>query len=244
MIYNAVIIDDEKDAIDLLKEYITLYFPQIRILGSAQYPDEIIPVLSNEPVDLLFLDVKLKGITGFDVLEKVSLPKHVFVIFVTAYENYAFQAFNHNASGYLVKPVTPRRFKEVIQKSLEQIDALKALSGVQKVMTEKFAIPQGKNFKVSELSQIVFCQSEGSYTLFFLIGNKKITATRSLSEIERNLEKEGFIRVHQSYLVNKKHMVEFDPVNRILTVSNQSKIPVSRRQKKTVKALFQNGILR
>lgn len=243
MTYNAVIIDDERDAIELLKHYLEQLFPQINLLGTAQYPDEIMPVLSSNPPELLFLDIKLKGVTGFEILNKLNLPEHVFVIFVTAYEGYALEAFDHEASGYLVKPVTPNKFKATVQKSLDQIDALNALKGVQKNILQKFAIPQNKNFKLTQIDQIIFCQSDGSYTLFYLTGIKKIIASKPLAEIERNLQSAGFIRVHQSYLVNKKHILEFDATNNVLTLSNKAEIPVSRRQKKAIKTLFKEGFL-
>jgi len=243
MKYTAIIVDDEQDAIDVLYTYLSNYFPNIEVIGTSQVLDEAAELISNNYPDLLLLDIKMQGTTSFDLLEKIELPSKTHLVFTTAFHNYAIKAINVEASGYLLKPIYPKMFKEVVQKVLEKINDQRSFIDLQTELEPKFAIPLSKKFKLTNLAQIVYCESDGRYTNFYMTNDRKFTSTKTLKEIEQQLESDDFIRIHQSFLINTIHISEFRFTSNEVLMSDDIKLPVSRSNKSNLKSKLQKGRL-
>jgi len=232
--YSVAIIDDEKDAIELLSLYIKKNFPQLEIMGTAQYIDEIIHLLQDTKPDLIFMDVEIKGLNSFEILERLNLKNQHNLIFITAHEKYAIQAFGANALNFVLKPIQELKLIKVIENSLSKIDAYHLQEKSQAKLI-KYGIPTSKKIKVTNIDEIIYCRSDSSYTIFYTINGKKVIASKSLKEIQQKLPEDHFYRVHQSYLINLMHVVEYDVKNNELILSNETTVPVSRSNRVPLK---------
>lgn len=215
---KAIIIDDEKDARFVLKNLIEKNFNSVKVQAEADGIDTGIKVIKEHQPDLVFLDIQMRKGTGFDLLKK--LDKINFeVIFVTAYNQYAVDAFKFSAFGYLLKPIKTRELKEVINKLENQLKVLK--SGINqrlKVLVENYGI-QGEiqkliinnvdGFQVIQINNIIRLEGDRNYTHFIIENGKKVTTSKNLGEYEELLNSYGFFRIHQSTIISLKHVLGY-----------------------------------
>ena len=208
-----MIIDDEQVSIDRLTAMIDKYCRgNIFLAGSCTSVEEGIKgVLSLQP-QLIFLDVQIHDKTGFDVLKQLG-TKNFDVIFVTAYEKYAVQAFKFSAVDYLLKPVDPEDLKQAIERVqlkksgndlsrkfdalLENVEQLK-----QYTPPKKIVIPTINGFELLPVIDILRCQSDVNYTTIFMKDRQKLVVAKTLKEFEEMLADYNFYRIHNSHLVN------------------------------------------
>lgn len=238
MVMRAVVIDDEKTSretiIHLLHEH-----KNVEVIGEASTVQDAIELISNEEPNLVFLDIRLQGGSGFDVTKALS---HIAfnVIFTTAYSQYAVQAIRLSALGYLLKPIDPNELKHAIEKAATQSNS-QLKSGLD-VLTENLAskepnrkriiISNVSGFQIVNLKDIVCCEAERNYTRFHLANNSTLVTSKSLIEFERMLPASSFVRVHKSYLVNVEHVRKYiGGRSGSLMLSNESSIPLSRDRK-------------
>lgn len=199
MAIRAIIVEDEKMSREILSGYLAKYCPEIEIVGMAKDVREAIVLIRNQAFDLLFLDIELPFGNAFDVLE-ASRKEQVFeTIFVTAYEKYAKEALNKHAAYYILKPI-----------SIDEL--IKAVDYVRQKLSTKQNPPQRENLsKISiadnasvsfiDLDQILYCQARDNYTEFVL-KDKKILSSKSLSFYDKKMTPSGFCRIHRSFLIN------------------------------------------
>src|SRR5512138_756663 len=168
---KAVIIDDEKDSIDTLKWKLENYCPDVNVVASFQIPAEGISYLKQTPPDLLFLDIEMPMLTGFDVLEELGRDIPFDIIFITAYDNFGIQAVKFSALDYLLKPVQNKELKEAIDKHLkkthqkipnEQIDTL--LANVRERKRGRIALASKESIEFVDPQDIVACEANSNYT--------------------------------------------------------------------------------
>lgn len=186
--------------------------------------------------DLLFLDVQLPDGSGFDILE--LLPNLNFnIIFVSAYDKYAINAFKFSAIDYLLKPVEPDLLVRAIEKSKKE-DQLKSMEGKLNVLlsnknnVEKIALPSSNGLELIKLNDIIYCQADSNYTIFHLIGGEKILVSRSLKEYDDILSQQGFFRIHQSYLIKLSYVKKYvKGEGGTVILENGKELDVSRRRK-------------
>src|ERR1700744_3872534 len=238
---KTILVDDEPRGLSALKRLLELYCPEVKIVGACQDTRtavEAIPVLEPE---LVFLDVAMPDKNGFDLLNELS-PVHFEVIFVTAHNEYTIQAFKYSAVDYLLKPVEEELLIEAVRRaglrisdkaSAHQVDTfLYNLHTMQNPAEMKLCIPDMKGFRVVQLSDVVYCESESSYTIFYLLNGQRITASKSIMEYELLLEHSGFCRIHKSFLVNLHHIKEYiRGEGGSVVLTNDQAIEVSRRKK-------------
>lgn len=241
---NCFIVDDEQHSIDVLVELITNYCPSLAISGTATTVQEGLKFLSDKDVDVLFLDIKMQRETGFDLLK--MLPGNTaHVIFVTAYDEYGIQAIKFSATDYLLKPVKPEDLIMAVHKvgqqkktQAQQIAMLLQSYEYQRLNAQKrIAIPDQHEVRYVLIDAIICCKADNSYTSFYLVNeSKEIIVSKSIAEYEQLLSAYGFIRIHQSWLINRSHIESFKKADGgYLVMDNKMTVPVSRQRKHLLK---------
>lgn len=241
---NAVIIDDEKNNVDNLKGLLLMHCPQVKVVAEALNAEGGAEKILQHQPDLIFLDIQMPGKNGFEMLR--SLPSHDFeIIFVTAFDQYGIQAIKFSAIDYLLKPLNIEELKAAVAKVIEKNkrknenlrleNLLELLQNRQQKSTHRLALPTAKETRFVSADEIIRCESSNTYTSFYLTGGQRIIVSKPIFEYEELLKDYGFIRCHQSHLVNKlkvKSWIRKDGDH--LLMEDNSQIPVSRSKKETV----------
>ncbi len=184
-----------KAIISLIKEY-----PDIEVAGEAEDVEQAAGLIARHHPDLLFLDIQMPGKTGFDLLNEVEFRGKV--IFITAYDEYALRAFEINALDYLMKPISPDRFKLAIDRLNEQ-DEMKAVPLKQDLRyDDRLFLLMGKHMVFLKISSIIYIQAEGDYTQVTTSDGRKGLILKSMKEWNSRLPDSHFCRIHRSYIVN------------------------------------------
>jgi len=240
---TCIIVDDEKLARDLLKEYLENY-PEIEILGEADQGTDAVEKIDKLKPDLVFLDVQMPGMTGFDVLEDIE--HEPYVIFVTAYDQYAIKAFEKNAVDYLLKPLDEERFRNAVNRALKRKtlehssieDLLSSMKSERKGSYDTHIFVQ-KSEKLFNLpvEEIVYLEASGDYTIITTKADQFVSSS-GIGKLEEILNPEVFIRVHRSTIVNVNYLKEIERhFNGGMVVKMQSgkSFPVSRTYAKLIR---------
>ena len=235
---KAIIIDDISDARHNLAEDIKRYCPGIEVIAEADGVATGLEVIKKHKPGLVFLDIQLEDGTGFNILE--ALGKHDFkVIFTTANDGYALKAIKYSALDYLLKPVDPEELVAAIQKMEEQKspgnESLRLLAENLRNLSmgpKRIALNSAERVQIVPVADIIRCESQRNYTLFFLVGNKQILVTKTLKEFDEMLAGNDFIRIHHSHLINMNFLREFVKTDGgHALMSDGSKVPVAVRKK-------------
>jgi two-component system LytT family response regulator len=237
---RAIIIDDEAHCIrrlsTLLKENCK---ESIQLLDSFQSAEEGLAAISKLQPALVFLDVQMNGQTGFDLLKKIQ-PINFEVIFTTAYEKYAVQAFKFSAIDYLLKPIDLDDLLQAITKVTNKISGnemsrkLDALFHNLKNVHEpkKISIRTLDGLTFLDINDIIRCQSNINYTTIYLKTNQKITVSKTLKEFEELLSDHNFYRVHNSHLINLSYITKYNKgKGGVVAMFDHSEVEVSSRRK-------------
>lgn len=215
---KCVIIDDEADAIFMLKNILEKNFKdEITIVDVAENIKDGIQIINKQKPEVVFLDIRMREGTGFELLEQIK-TKNFEVIFITAYDQYAVKAFQFSAMGYLMKPIKIQDLKNTI--SNLKLHFSKQKNNIEKrlkVLVEnyddgnikKLVVSNIDGFRVIPINNIIRLEGDRNYTNFILIDHKKITSSKTLGEYENLLTDFGFYRIHQSSLINLKHVVGY-----------------------------------
>jgi len=239
---KAVIIDDEKDSIETLKWKLENYCPDVSIVASFEKPAEGVGYLRQNPPDLLFLDIEMPMLTGFDVLEELGRDIPFDIIFITAYDNFGIQAVKFSALDYLLKPVQNKELKEAIDKHLKKAKAKIPTEQIEVLLNNVQAERKGKKGRVALASKesiefvdphdIVVCEANSNYTNVYLSDGRKRVISKTLKEFEDMLAPFDFFRPHNSNLINLARVREFIRGDGgYLVMENKMKIPVSKTKK-------------
>ncbi len=208
---KAVLIDDEAQSREILRNYLEKYCQGVEIVGEGADVKEGVEVIRKTNPDLVFLDVEMPFGNAFDLLER--LPDREFeTVFVTAYQQYAMDALNSHAAYYLMKPISidalvaaVDHVREIKGKEMKLHDrVLRAVNQVE----GKITIPQLDGFEVLEVSDIQYCKADDNYTQIFL-KDRNVLVSKTLKYFEDALSDFGFARVHKSYLVNVSEVVRY-----------------------------------
>lgn len=236
---NAVLIDDEPNAVKNLKWEIENFCPEVKVLECFTDPEEAISGINYLKPDLVFLDIEMPQMDGFQLLKEVRY-KEFSLIITTAYDNYAIKAFKENAVDYLLKPIDSDDLQAAIAKIIKQKDhnvlgfhldkVIKSFSSSQK--TKKIALPlSGRTLFIDE-DELVFCKSDGNYTEFHLRDGNIEVITKKLKEVQTELLTNSFVRVHNSYCINLNHIKEYIRAEgHYLIMTNKQQIPISRSKR-------------
>lgn len=235
---KVVIIDDEAPARSLLKEYLSAY-PSLVIVGEANNGVDAIRVIEEFRPDIVFLDVQMPGMTGLEVLQKLTeMPK---IIFSTAYDQYALDAFEHNAIDFLLKPYTRERFAKAVNKVMqygeENLSNLRSLaeSLLQEAGNNKSSYPskilvQSKNKLIAlDTEKIIWIEAEKDYSNL-VTHQQTFLSNYGIGQIATKLDPEVFIRVHRSAIINIHFIKEIfkHPSSYDVKMANEDVVRVSR----------------
>ena len=238
---TAIIVEDLMDAMLLLKSDIEKNNPEIKIIGTAKSVVEAAKELRNNEPDILFLDIMLGDGTGFDVLEIFPELKSK-IIFVTASDEFAIKAFKFAAIDYVLKPYAKEelsnaieRAKQQIQPNKERLDILKQTLNSPEKKPDKISLHTLDKIIIVNLDDIIRCESDSNNTMFHLQDGRKIFVTKTLKYFSDMLKPYGFLRVHQSHLVNLQCISAFIKTDGgYLMLKNGKSVPVSVRKKSEV----------
>lgn len=240
---TAIIVDDELHNIENLAAIVNKLDLGVKIIGTADNNAFAEKLIKKFKPELVFLDIQLWKETGFDLLQSIS-SRSFEVIFVTAYDKYGIQAVKYAALDYILKPVDSEELKLAIEKAKQKIASKQNNNQLDFLMdfikqTEKpskIALPQQHEISYVNVKDIIRCEANNAYTYFHLITGNKILISKPLKEYEELLSPHGFIRAHQSHLVNRlyvKSLLKED--GGILLMNDGTKIPVSKARKDFVK---------
>jgi DNA-binding LytR/AlgR family response regulator len=240
---KALIVDDEYPARKELR-FLLQEFPQVEIVGEATNASEAIQLINALDYSVIFLDINMPGITGLELSEQLkNRPQKPSVVFVTAHEEYALEAFGVDAVDYLLKPVSRERMQEAILKVEKMIDKTNVVPS-DKAETNLEIIPvehQGKTILLKHMD-IIFINAQSDYCVFKTF-DKRYFSRFTLKELNTRLNENIFYRCHRSYLVNIKKVTEVTPLYNgtlLLTVDDdqKSEVPVSRSQAKQIRKVI------
>lgn len=238
---TAILVDDIPEALNLLASDIGILFPEIEIIGKAPGVVEASKMIQKQSPDILFLDINLGDGTGFDILE--ILPNlNSKIIFVTASDEYAIRAFKFAAIDYILKPYSQDELKNAIEKAIkqlapkkEQLDLLKDTIKAPQTSPKKISLHTSEKIIVVDLNEIIRCEADNNYTMFYFLDGSHILVTKTLKTYADLLTKYDFLRVHQSHLVNIKYIKSFFKSDGgYLLLKDKSTVPVSVRKRAEV----------
>jgi two-component system LytT family response regulator len=239
---QAVIVDDEISNIENLTIMLNKYCPKIVVAGTATNVDQGLLVIREINPSILFLDIQMPDKDGFDLLKNVMAPDFE-VIFVTAYNEYAIQAIKFSAIDYLLKPININELVNAVDRAIINVEKKKQNERLENLVRSignknqlRIAIPGNKETIFISPETILFCKADNNYTVFHLQNKEKHISSKPIFEYEELLNTHGFIRCHQSYLVNSLFIKSWIRVDgdRLL-IHGGHEIPISRNNKEKVK---------
>ncbi len=232
---RAYLVDDERKALAILRSKLERYCPQVTIVGETQSPKTAIIQIQELQPDVIFLDISMPEMTGFDMLK--SIPNPAFeIVFVTAYDEYAIEAIRHCAIGYIVKPADKDDLIDAVHKTIENIDRKNSLEknkqlianlGVQTFRKKKIVVPTQKGLEFIPIPSIIRCEGVDGYTTIYLEGGKKMLSSNSIGHFVKMLDNALFYQVHKSHVINLDHIITYLNEGSIY-LSEKHTVPVAR----------------
>ena len=248
-VVKALIIDNEEPIRTELKSLLSEHCPIIESIDEANGVAAGIKAISLVNPDIVFLDVEMDDGTGMDLIKQLNGEVNFQLVFITAHNKYALDAFKLSAIDFLLKPIDSteliesvnRAEKNIKTKSLDrQLQILQESLGEIKNSDKKIALKDSDSIYFVKVSDIIRCEASGAYTIFHIYDHKDILISKGIKEFEELLQNFGFFRTHHSHLVNLKKIVRFDKADGgILILENHEKVPVSHRKKDTLLTLLE-----
>ena len=240
---TCIIIDDEKLARDLLQEYVQ-QMPNLQVIGECGKGKEAVEAIDRLKPDLIFLDVQMPGMNGFDVLDEITHDP--YVIFCTAYDQYAIKAFEKNAVDYILKPLDQERFRLGVERAINRMkmeqnnvgELLRNLKTENKTSYDTHIFVQ-KSEKLLNLpvEEIVYLEASGDYTILSTKSDQFVSSS-GIGKLEEILNPEIFIRVHRSTIININNLKEIEKHfngGMVVKMLNGKSFPVSRTYAKLIR---------
>ena len=239
---KAMIIDDEAHCIQTLAMLLKEYCSEVKVIKQCAGSEEGLATIEELKPDLVFLDIEMPGMNGFELLEKVT-DIDFEIIFTTSYDQYAIKAIRFSALDYLLKPVDPEELQRAVNRAgqrkqnqfPQQFEILLQKLHQPVSPVQKIALPTMEGLQMIPVSSIISCASDSNYTLFFLKNTQKLVVSRPLKEMEELLEEYHFLRVHNSYLVNLNEIDKYvKGEGGYLVMTDGTYIDVSRSKKEVL----------
>ena len=237
---SSVIIDDQKDGREAIRLNLERHCSEVNIVAICGSASQGIEAIKSHQPDLVFLDIQIPNMSGFDLLEELE-PINFEVIFVTAYNQYAIKAIRFSALDYLLKPIDPVELIEAVGKVQERQNQKDLMFRFQSMLRNvkcmpgnigKLAISNMDGIIFLETERIIFCRAEGNYTKIYLTGKQTHLVTKKLKQFENMLSESGFCRVHHASVINLNHVQKYvkgESCHVVLT--DGYRVDVSRRRK-------------
>lgn len=214
---RAILVDDEADGRDVLAMLLQDFCPEVNVIAACATGKEAIQAILKHQPDLLFMDVDMPGMNGFDVLDCIK-DLQTKVIFVTAHNQYAIKAFKYSAIDYLLKPIAAQALVEAVQKAGQvefrplttQFDLLTRQLKQREQLPDVIALPMADGLQVVSINDIMYCRADRNYTHIHLTTKEKLLVSRPLKDFDQLLPaSHGFFRVHHSSLINLKYVSKY-----------------------------------
>ena len=241
---GVMIVDDEELARHVLRELLQAH-SEIEIIAECANGLEAVKAVAEKKPDLLFLDVQMPKLTGFDVLELIGTD--VAVIFVTAYDQYAMRAFDVHAVDYLLKPVGHDRFDAALERAKSRLgekmprgEELAAAARAPQQFLERIVVKDGTKVTLIPVAKLDYVEAQDDYVALASTG-KKILKQQTIASLEAGLDPDSFVRIHRSYIVNLERVARIEPYgkdSRLAILHDGSRLPVSRAGYARLKALL------
>ncbi len=238
---NAIIIDDEKNAIVTLSNDLKAYCPQVNVSASFTKATDALAYLKTERPSIIFLDIDMPILNGFDFIQQLEDASLFHIIFVSAYSEFAVKAFKVNAIDYLLKPIEPAELKDAVAKTThrkkeDQEKLLKNfLTQYQQAQPQKMVFPTSDGYHFIEIDQIIYFRADGAYTEVIMLNHKRIMVSKTLGKVQEITFATNFERIHQSYLINVNYVSNFKKGDSpSVQMSNSDVLKVSRQKKEAL----------
>lgn len=239
---KAILIDDEKNALEILEWQLHTYCPQVEIVALCNTADSGIEAIRQHAPQLVFLDIEMPKKNGFDVLEAFRNPSFD-VIFTTAYNQFALKAFRFAALDYLLKPIDAddlvnslKRYERKVQGSFnQQLEILLQHYRQPNTLPEKISFSTQQAVHFIKPETILYCESDGNYTTLFFLDNTQLIVSKTLKEVEEVLVHYRFLRIHNSYLINLSQVSRYVKTEGgSIEMTNGTQLPISRQRREEV----------
>jgi two-component system LytT family response regulator len=236
---RAIIIDDEKPFINTIRATLQ-HSKDLMIVGEARSVSSGIALIHETEPDLIFLDIQMSDGTGFDLLKKLD-RRDFRIIFITAHDHFAIEAFKFSAMDYILKPLISDELYRAIEKVRQSLEKDKMnlqlsvlMDNINQISRDKkrIILKESETMHIIQLDEILWCEADGSYTIFYLTQQRKIMVSKHLKEFEDYLSPNGFFRAHRSHLVNLNKIKKFDRSDGgIIYLQEGIALPISIRKK-------------
>jgi len=231
---RVVIVDDEELARQMLRECVAAH-PEVEIAAECANGFEAVKAITELNPDLVFLDIQMPKLTGFEVLELIGSDRAV--IFVTAYDEYAIRAFDIHAVDYLLKPFTAERFETALQRARNRLSRklpppaeLSSSARPPSQPAERIVVRDGTRVFIIPMAKLEYAEAQDDYVALVSEGKKHLKQ-QTISSLEASLDPERFLRIHRSYIVNLEKVSRVEPYSKdshVVVLNNGTQLPVSR----------------
>jgi two-component system LytT family response regulator len=235
--FDALIVEDEQEHMDLLTLLLAQYCEEINLIGKARSIEEAKAILKESKPEIIFLDMNLNGENSFRILEKVANLQEVEIIVTSSHREYAIEAFKHLATDYILKPLKPEELMLSLKKAKRNIELRKLAASKNQELPKnnaplKFlAIPSMEDVEIVPIDQLVYLESDGRYTIFHMHDKTSKIASKNLGEYEKLLSRNNFFRIHHSLLVNMDFALNIHKKDgNYLKMKTQKYLPISKRR--------------
>lgn len=239
---KAVIIEDEIDLREVNRRLIQSNFNDIVVVGEADSVEGGVELIQREKPELVLMDIEIKGGTGFDILKRVKLYNFKLIV-VTAFNQFAIRAIKFSAMDYILKPVNEFEFVNAIENALKLIEPNQVEMQmanfidhyIKKNQAKKIILRTSEAVHLVDISDIEYCQSDNTYTTFYLSNGEKIMVSKPIKNFVEILGECNFFRPHQSFLINLNAVSRIDKTDGgFIILKNGTEIPISTRRKQLI----------
>jgi two-component system, LytTR family, response regulator len=245
---KCILVDDEQNSLEMMEWLLTTYCPQVEIVAQCENAEAGIAAIRQHQPDVVFLDIEMPRMNGFDMLEQLD-RLNFEVVFCTAYDQFALRAFRYSALNYLLKPVDPDDLVETIRRiearsmppTHEQIiNLLQTMRQPAAAVTPaRIALTTSDGLIFVNTQDILYCEAESNYTKVVLTGGKKMVVAKVLKDIDETLSGEDFFRIHNSFLININHIKRFVRNDGgYVIMADEASIGISRSRRQAFMDMF------
>lgn len=246
---RCIIVDDEPNAIDLLKTFVQKYCPTVEVVGDYDSVESAFKGIVKLKPDFIFLDIKIGDQTGFDLLDRFG-EVDFDIIFTTAYSEYSLEAFDYGAVHYLTKPINIKKLESAVERlqanrshaDLKGIMAFRNM--ISKPQVHKIALPNRYGSEFIEISDIQYCEASGSYSVLHLMSGEEKVISKPLGYLEEQLSEHKFCRIHKKYLINTNEIVSIHKGKTATCILNSgNQLPLSASYKNNLQEHLKKRIV-
>jgi two-component system, LytTR family, response regulator len=234
---KAVIIEDEPVFAEMVKSFLQEFYPEIEINGYAQSVEDSKKLIASAQPDIAFCDIELKDGTTIDLLKQLT-NINFQIIFITAHNQFAIQAFKFSAVDYLLKPIEEIEFRDAVDRAIERLNQ-KQMQHIRLMLenldrnneNKRIVLRTSEQIHIVNIKDIVRCQADNTYTTFYLTNSENILVSKGLKEYEELLCENGFFKIHQSHIINLQFLRKIDKSTEEVILSDKTRLPLSQRRK-------------